>query len=85
MSLTKALTWTAAASAVLALIGCAQAPIPVAQNFEYTSQYKVRSAGHWDLVARDVAAQTRTMLGSAGVAGNVPLHVVAPVNPSSFD
>lgn len=85
MSLTRALTWTAAAAAVMALVGCETAPIPVAKNFEYTSEYKVRSAGHWELVARDVASQTRAMLESAGVADNTPLHVVAPANPSAFD
>lgn len=85
MSLTRALTWTAAAAALMALVGCETAPIPVAKNFEYTSQYKVRSAGHWDLVARDVAFQTRAMLESAGIGDATPLHVVAPVNPSAFD
>lgn len=85
MSFTRALTWTAAAAALTALVGCETAPIPVAKNFEYTSQYKVRSAGHWDLVARDVASQTRAMLDGAGVSGATPLHVVAPGNPSAFD
>ncbi|QXL83945.1 hypothetical protein [Comamonas sp. NLF-1-9] len=85
MSLTRALTWAAAAASVVALTACETAPIPVAKNFEYTSQYKVRSAGHWDLVARDVAAQTRAMLGSVGVADTSALHVVAPANPSPFD
>jgi len=82
---TRVLIWTAAAAALTALVGCETAPIPVAKNFEYTSQYKVRSAGHWDLVARDVAFQTRAMLESAGIGDATPLHVVAPSNPSAFD
>jgi len=85
MPLTMVLIWTAAAAALTALVGCETAPIPVAKNFEYTSQYKVRSAGHWDLVARDVAFQTRAMLESAGIGDATPLHVVAPSNPSAFD
>jgi len=85
MPLTRVLIWTAAAAALTALVGCETAPIPVAKNFEYTSQYKVRSAGHWDLVARDVAFQTRAMLESAGIGDATPLHVVAPSNPSAFD
>jgi len=85
MPLTRVLIWTAAAAALTALVGCETAPIPVAKNFEYTSQYKVRSTGHWDLVARDVAFQTRAMLESAGIGDATPLHVVAPSNPSAFD
>ena len=59
MSFSKAISLAVLAGAVATLVGCAQrAPIPVAENFEYTSQPKVRSAGHWDLVSRDVVSQT---------------------------
>lgn len=85
MSLIKTMGWTVAAGAVVALAGCGSAPIPVAQNFEYTSQYKVRSAGHWELLARDVVAQTRVTLEGAGYNASTPLHVALPANPSAFD
>ena len=62
MSLIKALGLSAAAAAALALAGCGSAPIPLAKNFEQTSQHKVRSAGHWELLSSDVVEQTRASL-----------------------
>jgi hypothetical protein len=50
-----------------------------------TVQPKVRSAGHWELVSRDVVAQTLATLDKAGVAPGTQLHVALPLNPSSFD
>ncbi|ADV01977.1 hypothetical protein ALDI51_44840 [Alicycliphilus denitrificans] len=85
MSFTKALGWTVAAGAAFVLAGCGSAPIPLSKNFELTSQYKVRSAGHWELLSRDVVAQTRATLEKAGYAPNTPLHVAAPAQPSAFD
>ncbi len=85
MSLIKALGLSAAAVAALALAGCGSAPIPLAKNFEMTTQHKVRSAGHWELLSRDVVAQTRGTLGQVGYGQETPLHVALPPNPSSFD
>jgi len=85
MSLIKALGLAAAAGATLALSGCGSAPIPLAKNFELTSQHKVRSAGHWELLSRDVVAQTRATLQAAGYDAATPLHVLPPPNPSAFD
>ncbi|GAB1385007.1 hypothetical protein MASR1M59_01550 [Melaminivora sp.] len=85
MSLIKAIGLSAVATAALALTGCVNAPIPLAKNFELTSQHKVRSAGHWELVSRDVVAQTRETLKQVGYGQEAPLHVVLPPNPSSFD
>lgn len=85
MSFIKTLGLTAAAGAALVLAGCANAPIPLAKNFELTSQYKVRSAGHWDLLSRDVVSQTRATLEKAGYAADAPLYVALPANPSTFD
>ena len=85
MSFTKVLGWTVAAGAALALAGCGSAPIPLAKNFELTSQYKVRSAGHWELLSRDVVAQTRATLEKSGYAPDTPLHVAAPAQASAFD
>jgi hypothetical protein len=86
MSFSKAISLAVLAGAVAALVGCAQkAPIPVAENFEYTSQPKVRSAGHWNLVSRDVVQQTLVTLDKAGIAANTPLHVALPANASQFE
>lgn len=85
MSFSKAIGMAALAGATVMLTGCAnKAPIPLAENFELTSQPKVRSAGHWELVSRDVVAQTLGTLNKAGAAG-APLHVALPPNPSAFD
>ncbi|WP_156949812.1 hypothetical protein [Simplicispira psychrophila] len=74
------------ASAVAVLAGCAsKAPIPLAENFELTVQPKVRSAGHWDLLARDVVAQTLGTLEKSGIDPNTQLHVALPPSPSEFD
>ncbi len=86
MSISHAIRWALLAGAVSALAGCAnRAPIPVAENFELTSQPKVRSAGHWDLVSEDVAAQTLNALDKAGVAPGTQMHVVLPGNPTPFE
>lgn len=84
MSIYKTMGMVGLLGAAAMLTGCANAPIPVAENFQYTSQLKVRSAGHWDLVSRDVVGQTLGSLSQAGAAG-VPLYVALPPNPSAFD
>lgn len=75
----------AVAGLTVALAGCQHAPIPVAENFEYTVQKKVRSAGHWELIARDVMAQTSATLEQAGIGAGVDMFVVEPANASEFD
>ncbi len=85
MSVTKAIGWSVAAGAALALAGCGSAPIPLSKNFELTNQYKVRSAGHWELLSRDVVAQTRATLQTAGYAPSTPLHVITPAQLTPFD
>ena len=64
MKFSKAVSLAVLAGAVATLAGCAyRSPIPLAENFELTVQPKVRSAGHWELVSNDVAAQTLGTLG----------------------
>lgn len=85
MRVWKSVGLSALATACLALTACGSAPIPVANNFEYTSQHKVRSAGHWDLVANDVVAQTLDTLGKTGIERQTPVHVRLPHHSSEFD
>lgn len=73
------------ALACLALTACGSAPIPVSSNFEYSVQKKVRSAGHWDLLANDVVAQTLETLKKTGVPANTSVYVKLPHHPSAFD
>lgn len=75
----------ALALAVTALMGCAQSPIPVSGNFELTEQKKVRSAGHWQIVAKDAVRESLTMLDKAGVASNAHIALSAPVKPTEFE
>lgn len=80
--------WGAAilAGAIATLVGCAsKSPIPLAENFELTVQPKVRSAGHWELLSRDVVTQTLDSLDKAGIPIGTQLHVGLPPGPSTFD
>ena len=61
--------------------GCATRRQSLAENFELTVQPKVRSAGHWELVSRDVVAQTLATLDKAGVAPGTQLHRRASSEP----
>jgi hypothetical protein len=65
------------------LSACATSPIPVSENFPLTVQPKVRSAGHWNLLSRDVVAQTLDTLSKIGTTSH--LHVALPPNASEFD
>lgn len=73
------------ASGVALLAGCATSPLPLAKNFELTEQKKVRSAGHWDLLSRDVVQQTMAALDKSGAPAGSALFVALPERASSFD
>ncbi|MDX9697949.1 MAG: hypothetical protein RBT55_00035 [Rhodocyclaceae bacterium] len=85
MSLSRLSKIAVAAGVAASLVGCSHSPIPVAENFELTTQKKVRSAGHWELLSRDVIAQTTSFLEQSGIAPGSSMHVVLPDNPSPFD
>lgn len=72
-------------SGIALLGGCATAPIPLAKNFELTEQKKVRSAGHWDLLSRDVVQQTLNALDKSGAPAGSALYVAIPDRASAFD
>ena len=72
------------AALALAVGGCASSPIPVAKNFAYTAQEKVRSAGHWELLAGDVLNETAQLLARNG-AERLPLYVELPAKPTEFE
>jgi len=81
----RSLQLAALCCAATVLAGCASSPIPLAENFQLTSQKKVRSAGHWQLLSRDVVAQTLDMLDKASVPAQSTLHIVLPEHPTEFD
>lgn len=66
------------------LAGCATtSPVPRAENFPLTSQSKVRSAGHWNLLSKDVIEQTLMTLSK--VDSTSALYVALPPNATTFD
>jgi hypothetical protein len=46
------------------LMGCAQSPIPMPANFPASTQLKVRAAGHWQAMSKDVAQNVARALRS---------------------
>lgn len=67
------------------LAGCAS-QVPLATNHPLTSQKKIRSSHHWDVIADDVAAQTvATLADKKKGLGEKPLFVVSPVDNTSFN
>lgn len=87
MALKKTIGAAALAGAVLALTGCAnvEAPVPYGANYAQPTQMKVRAAGHWDLMANDVVAETLATLERNGLNAKTPLYVALPQNASAFD
>lgn len=81
--ITKTLKLLTLGCAAAVLAGCATSPIPVSENFPLTVQPKVRSAGHWNLVSKDVAAQTLQTLTKVGSSSG--LYVALPANATPFD
>ena len=74
------------AAGLATLTGCAtKSPIPLAENFDLTVQPKVRSAGHWDLLSKDVVTQTLASLRASQIPADTPMYVWLPANPSQFD
>jgi len=63
--------------------GCSTSPIPVSENFPLTVQPKVRSAGHWNILSKDIVSQTLQTLNKIDAVSG--LHVKNPVNASAFD
>ena len=81
--ITKTLKLMTLGCAAVVMVGCATSPIPVSENFPLTVQPKVRSAGHWNLVSKDVVAQTLESLTRVGT--NAGLYVSLPANATAFD
>lgn len=74
---------TGAAMAIAAMLaGCATpySEAPLATNFPTTKQEKMQAAAHWNVIAKDVAAQITSKL-----AEKRPLHVAQPAGKSAFE
>ena len=75
----------AVAGMAVTLTGCGTPPVPLTKNFAESSQYKVRAAGHWDAMSRDVAERTRDNLARSGFNAGTPVYVTLAPNASAFD
>ena len=60
-----------------ALVGCAQAPTP--RDFPMSTQMRMVTAEHWDLLAADVASRITPAVGGR------PLFVRMPPTPTPFN
>jgi len=67
---------------IVSLTASCATDIPLPRGNASSEQTKLRAAHHWDLVARDIAAQLNKSLTS--VAPGRTVYIVPPPNPSSF-
>lgn len=68
---------------LLFLTSCAsQIPIPV--NHPLSTQLKARSLHHWELLAADIARETKEALRRSGIDQEKPLYVAPPAGDSTF-
>ena len=71
-------------SGYVTLAGCQTSPMPVASNFEYSQQYKLRSASHWNVIASDAVIKTLAMLESHHFEHPMAVFVDAPNTNTAF-
>lgn len=67
--------------AALFVVGCAS-EIPSARTHDLTSQKKIKAAHHWDVIAADVASETKKALAETGQRR---VYVTATGSKSAFD
>lgn len=79
----KATKLVLSACALAALTACATSPIPMAENFPISSQLKVRAAGHWQAMSKDVVSKTVASLKQAGASQ--PVFIALPESATQFD
>ena len=75
--------YISAVAVVAAFVGGCATPFseaPLATNFPTTKQQKVQAAGHWNVIAKDVAMRI-----SSGVNDNRPLFVKEAATGTDFD
>ncbi len=84
MPLSKIATVIGVVGLSATLVGC-MSHIPLAEQYPQTSQKKVLAAGHWELLAQDVVANTNAALDRVGVGSSTTLYVELPPRPSAFD
>jgi hypothetical protein len=68
--------------ACLALSGCGNLNVPLAESYPASSQHKARAVHHWDVLADDVANRIVTKLGAQGAER--PPYVLNATPDSAF-
>lgn len=71
------------AATVGLITSCGTSPVPVPRNFEASEQLKLRSAAHWQAIARHVVQGSAQGLKSNESWG--PIYVSMPRDPTPFD
>ncbi|MGQ9685827.1 MAG: hypothetical protein ACUVT2_05910 [Thiobacillaceae bacterium] len=60
---------------LLILTGCAT-EVPVPMTFPYTTQQKLKSAHHWDVIAKDVAQQIASAMAKYNLSASPVIVMV---------
>lgn len=63
--------------------GCAS-QVPLAENHPLTSQKKVKAAHHWDVIATDIAQETKAILSQGNSRANQPIFVAPSLERTAF-
>ncbi len=63
--------------------GCAS-QVPLAENHPLTSQKKVKAAHHWDVIATDIAQETKAILSQGNSRANQPIFVAPSQESTAF-
>lgn len=63
--------------------GCAS-QVPSAENHPLTSQKKVKAAHHWDVIAADIAQETKSILSQGASPANQPIFVAPSLESTAF-
>jgi len=68
----------------LVLTACSTSPVPVAENYQQSTQKKAVAAQHWNFIANDVVEQTKISLAKQNYLSGKPLYVSSASN-TQFD
>ena len=70
---------------VLSVMGCVSTNgVSVPISFPAASQYKIKSAAHWQLIAEDVAGQMKQSLKTQNHL-QATIYIEEPTNPTAFE
>lgn len=68
----------------LVLVGCAS-EVPIPETHQISGQVKVKAAHHWDVIAGDIASETRKLLDSDSGLKQRTVYVVPAATVTPFN